>query len=132
MQDARWSQLKQSLLDRGWTWRDETLHAPHDTMSFTTSTAFPLKLETFTNLGDELQRADFAALAEQEELVLLLYNEQLQHRLAKRVPLAQPAIVPRPGSNIVPPAAPRICGRIAPTTLPAASAPRWTWEASSR
>ena len=41
MQDARWPQLKQSLLDRGWTWRDETLHAPHETMSFTTSVACP-------------------------------------------------------------------------------------------
>jgi hypothetical protein len=41
MQDARWSQLKQSLLDRGWTWRDEALYAPHHTMWFTTSRAHP-------------------------------------------------------------------------------------------
>src|SRR4051812_47343280 len=37
-------------------------------------------------------------------------------------PSAHPARVPRPGSNIVPPAAPTICGRIANTTLPAAFA----------
>lgn len=41
MQDARWSRLKQHLLDRGWTWRDETLYAPHETMWFQTSTADP-------------------------------------------------------------------------------------------
>ncbi|HET7502586.1 MAG TPA: hypothetical protein VFK02_16310 [Kofleriaceae bacterium] len=41
MQDARFSQLKQSLLDRGWTWRDDALYAPHQTMWFTTSTAHP-------------------------------------------------------------------------------------------
>jgi hypothetical protein len=34
MQDARWLLLKDCLLMRGWTWRDETMHAPHDTMWF--------------------------------------------------------------------------------------------------
>lgn len=38
MQDARWSQLKQTLLERGWTSRDESFYAPHETMWFTTST----------------------------------------------------------------------------------------------
>jgi len=32
MQDARWLQLKDRLLDRGWTSRDNALHAPHETM----------------------------------------------------------------------------------------------------
>ena len=41
MQDARWSQLKQYLLDRGWTSRDDSLYAPHETMWFATSTANP-------------------------------------------------------------------------------------------
>jgi len=41
MQDARWSQLKQHLIDRGWTWRDETLYAPHETMWFTQSSEHP-------------------------------------------------------------------------------------------
>jgi len=41
MQDARWSLLKQHLIDRGWTWRDDTLYAPHETMWFTTSTEHP-------------------------------------------------------------------------------------------
>jgi hypothetical protein len=41
MQDARWSQLKQCLLERGWTSRDESLYAPHETMWFTTSTEHP-------------------------------------------------------------------------------------------
>ena len=49
--------------------------------------ANPLALETFSNVQDPDQRAEFAALAEQQELVLLLYDEQVRQRLAKRVPL---------------------------------------------
>lgn len=45
----------------------------------------PLKLETFINVADPHQRADLAALAEQEEFVLLFYDEDLRHRLSKRV-----------------------------------------------
>jgi hypothetical protein len=46
----------------------------------------PLHLETFINVAEADQRADFAALANQERLVLLLYDEQLRHRLTKLVP----------------------------------------------
>ena len=35
MQDPQWSQLRQCLLDRGWTVRDDTLYAPHETLWFT-------------------------------------------------------------------------------------------------
>jgi len=28
----RWSHLRQQLLDRGWTWRDEAFYAPQETM----------------------------------------------------------------------------------------------------
>lgn len=41
MQDARWVQLKQYLLDQGWVWREDTLIAPHETMWFTTSSTNP-------------------------------------------------------------------------------------------
>jgi hypothetical protein len=34
MQDARWLDLKDRLLDRGWTSHDDAMHAPHDTLSF--------------------------------------------------------------------------------------------------
>lgn len=34
MQDMRWLQLKDRLLDRGWTTRDNALHAPNDTLWF--------------------------------------------------------------------------------------------------
>jgi hypothetical protein len=34
MQDARWLHLKDCLLDRGWTSRDDALCAPHATMWF--------------------------------------------------------------------------------------------------
>src|SRR4051812_41347012 len=44
-----------------------------------------LGLETFINVEDPDQRADYAALAEQESLHLLFYDEQLHHRLTKRI-----------------------------------------------
>lgn len=43
----------------------------------------PLALETFTNVADETQRAEFAALAEQPELGMLFYDEMLSLRLTK-------------------------------------------------
>jgi hypothetical protein len=45
----------------------------------------PLRLETFTHVGDPDQRAHFAALAAQEELNLLFYDELPRHRLSKRI-----------------------------------------------
>ena len=45
----------------------------------------PLRLEAFVNVADAQQRADFAALATQEALYLLFYDEQLAHRLSKRI-----------------------------------------------
>jgi hypothetical protein len=47
----------------------------------------PLALETFINIADEQQRADFAALTQQEELPLLFYDEALSHRLTNVVPI---------------------------------------------
>jgi hypothetical protein len=44
----------------------------------------PLSLESFINVADPQQRADFAALAEQREVALLGYDETLDHRLSKR------------------------------------------------
>jgi hypothetical protein len=41
MQDARWSYLKDVLLDRGWVWREDTLYAPHETMWFQTCSDNP-------------------------------------------------------------------------------------------
>lgn len=41
MQDPRWTQLKQRLLDSGWVWREDTLYAPHETMWFQTSSDNP-------------------------------------------------------------------------------------------
>lgn len=45
----------------------------------------PLALETFINVQDRQQRADFAALASQKDLYLLFYDEGLNHALSKRV-----------------------------------------------
>jgi hypothetical protein len=50
----------------------------------------PLALETFTNIGDENQRSDFAALAQQEAFLLLFYDEKLTHTLTKVVPQSNP------------------------------------------
>lgn len=41
MHDARWSQLKQTLIEAGWVWRDDALYAPHETMWFTTNREDP-------------------------------------------------------------------------------------------
>jgi hypothetical protein len=46
----------------------------------------PLRLETFCNI---------AALAEHEDFLLLVYDEQLRHRLSKRVSYPQRKDVPR-------------------------------------
>ena len=54
----------------------------------------PLRVETFINIAEEDQRADFAALADQEQLLLLFYDEQLQHRLTKLVPYPERGEVP--------------------------------------
>ena len=43
----------------------------------------PLAVETFINVQEAQQRADYAALAEQRELNLLFYDEWLAHRLSK-------------------------------------------------
>ena len=45
----------------------------------------PLALETFINVADEQQCADFAALSQQRELHLLFSDEHLSHRLSKAV-----------------------------------------------
>jgi hypothetical protein len=60
----------------------------------------PLKLESFINIEnieDPEQRADFAALATQEQLLVLFYDQDVRHRLSKRVPYraADRAEVPR-------------------------------------
>jgi len=41
MQDARWSLLKDLLVEEGWVWRDDSLYAPHETMWFQTSAENP-------------------------------------------------------------------------------------------
>ncbi len=53
----------------------------------------PLKFETFVNVGDEQQRADFAALGAQDALFMLFYDQGLTHRLTKQVQLPQPQVV---------------------------------------
>ena len=53
----------------------------------------PLALETFINVGDEQQHADFAALTQQKALHLLFYDEQLAHRLSKTVSLREPDLL---------------------------------------
>lgn len=53
MQDAQWAQLKRSLLVRGWTWREDTLYAPHETMWFSTSAEHP----NFAHFRDRMTMA---------------------------------------------------------------------------
>lgn len=54
----------------------------------------PLAMETFINVADETQRADYAALADQDEIALLFLDETLQPRLAKRISHHSRQVVP--------------------------------------
>lgn len=46
-----------------------------------------LAFETFVNVGDPDQRADYAALTRQDELAMLFYDQAVEHALGKRVRL---------------------------------------------
>lgn len=48
----------------------------------------PLAIETFTNVGDPVQRADFEALTTQEQLHMLFYDEEVTHRRTLTVPIS--------------------------------------------
>lgn len=52
-----------------------------------------LALETFVNVGDPDQQADYAALGQQDELLMLFYDEGLRHSLTKRVGGVDPEAV---------------------------------------
>ena len=49
----------------------------------------PLRFEVFCNVADPSQREDFAALSDQENYLLLFYDERLRHGLSKLVPNSQ-------------------------------------------
>jgi hypothetical protein len=53
----------------------------------------PLAIETMTNVAEPDQREDFTRLATQDQLLLLFYDEGLQHRLSKRVGNVQPEVI---------------------------------------
>src|SRR5215207_5703916 len=44
-----------------------------------------LAFESFVSVGDPDQRADYEALSRQDELVMLFYDQTLNHALSKRV-----------------------------------------------
>jgi hypothetical protein len=46
----------------------------------------PLAIESFINVADEQQWAEYASLSEQRRLTFLFYDESLQHQLTKQVP----------------------------------------------
>jgi hypothetical protein len=46
----------------------------------------PLAFEHFTNAGSPAQRENFAALAQQDAIFLLFFDEAVEHRLTKVVP----------------------------------------------
>lgn len=54
----------------------------------------PLALETFTNVEDEQQKAEFAGLATQDSVLMLFYDEALHHRLTKQVSYGQNELIP--------------------------------------
>ncbi|CAN5720445.1 hypothetical protein BH23CHL2_BH23CHL2_19580 [soil metagenome] len=54
----------------------------------------PFLLETFINIGELDQRADYAAFADQEKIPLLFFDEHHQHRLGKTVSNGSQAQIP--------------------------------------
>src|SRR4051794_14358283 len=54
----------------------------------------PLKVESYLNIAEPDQRADFAALAAQEEVMLLFYDHDVRHRLSKVVPYPDRSDIP--------------------------------------
>jgi len=50
----------------------------------------PLAFENFVNVGDPDQRDDYEALSRQDELVMLFYNQEVNHAFSKRVRLTDP------------------------------------------
>jgi hypothetical protein len=53
----------------------------------------PLGLETFTNVEQEDQRADFVRLARQGHIYMLFYDENLNHRLTKGMDNVEPDVI---------------------------------------
>src|SRR5215213_9031079 len=49
-----------------------------------------LAFESFVNVGDPDQRSDYEALSRQDELVMLFYDQAVNHALSKRVRLPDP------------------------------------------
>jgi hypothetical protein len=45
----------------------------------------PLALETFINVEDPQQRSDYEALSQQDDVLLLFFDENHQHQLTKQV-----------------------------------------------
>jgi hypothetical protein len=78
MHDPRWAHLKQNLLERGWTWRDDTLYAPHETMWFKTSAEQP----NFASFRDRMSMAAEASEAYVHESV---DQQHLHHDLVSLV-----------------------------------------------
>jgi len=58
----------------------------HLVLQFYDQPESPLALETFINIADAQQRADFVALTSQEELPMFFYYEALAHQLTKVMP----------------------------------------------
>jgi hypothetical protein len=78
MQDARWLRLKDCLLDRGWTSRDEALCAPHETMWFSRTsndanlTAFRDQIRNAAEASAQYTELDLEHAALHDDLVSLV------------------------------------------------------------
>ncbi len=55
----------------------------------------PLAMESYTNVADEQQRADYQDLVQREELRFLFYDQALRHRLSKVVRNSDRATITR-------------------------------------
>jgi hypothetical protein len=63
MQDSRWLQLKDILVEDGWVWRDNTLVSPNETMWFTTTRDNPDHALLRNAMSEAVAAAAFDAAA---------------------------------------------------------------------
>jgi hypothetical protein len=78
MEDFRWLRLQDTLLNRGWSWHDDALYAPHDTLWFSRKSG-DASLAVF---GEHMRQA---AQASAEYIDVDPEHAQLHHDLVSLV-----------------------------------------------
>lgn len=61
MHDVRWPLLRRLLVEDGWSWREETLYAPRETLWFTTCDDAPELRDRLSEAPEAVDQADLQA-----------------------------------------------------------------------